>query len=133
MLLKPLGKQYSFTQCLPLIARSVRMGLQGEYQPTLLHTLSDDSVILFLADKKSIFVQYIVFCSQTQSGLYCPHANTGIQIDEQAREVTTTFDEKTYHLINQISIKEFVQQADLHFYIESMRKRFGETDAKTNT
>lgn len=122
--MKTLKQYLSSTQVLPLIARSVRLNTTNQYQPVPIYTLPEDSTILMLAEYKSIFVQYIVFARSDKGQIF--NAETNEEIFIEGREVE--INNQKFHLVYQMDVDDFIKQADLHFFVSSMRSKYAETN-----
>lgn len=106
----------SASQLMTRLARNVRLG-NSALCPKPIDEMDDEGLILLLGSKPTVYPEFIEFINVENNTTVDPQ--TGEPISVFGKKVTLNGTE--YHIVYQCTIKEFIEEADLHFLISSLR------------
>ena len=106
----------SSSQLMTKLARNVRLS-NSALCPKPVHEMNDEGLILLLADKPTVYPEYIEFIDMVNNSHVDPV--TGEPMSVFGNKVT--INNKEYHIVYQCTVKEFVDEANIHFLISGLR------------
>lgn len=106
----------SASQLMTRLARNVRLG-NSALCPKPIDEMDDEGLILLLGSKPTVYPEFIEFINVENNATIDPQ--TGEPVNVFGKKVTLNNTE--YHIVYQCTVKEFIEEADLHFLISSLR------------
>ena len=106
----------SASQLMTRLARNVRLG-NSTLCPIPIEKMSDEGLILLLGSKPTVYPEFIEFINVENNATIDPQ--TGEPVNVFGKKVTLNNTE--YHIVYQCIVKEFIDEADIHFLISSLR------------
>lgn len=106
----------SASQLMTRLARNVRLG-NSTLCPIPIEKMSDEGLILLLGSKPTVYPEFIEFINVENNATIDPQ--TGEPVNVFGKKVTLNNTE--YHIVYQCTVKEFIDEADIHFLISSLR------------
>lgn len=105
----------SSSQLMTKIARNVRLG-NNSFCPIPIHKMDDAGLILLLGSKPTVYPEFIEFLN----------VENNVTVDSQHQPIDVfgkkvTIDDIEYHIIYSCTVKEFIEEANIHFLIQGLR------------